>query len=100
MWVDSLIKRTHGHVVELGGVSYAFNPANGYCCEVTDPAHLAAFRAIPEGYQVSGVAAPVAESEPPVPAPQEPARSAKTPQRRTRRFTPPAPPVLMPDGRD
>lgn len=89
MWVDSLIKRTHGHVVELGGASYAFNADNGYCCEVTDPAHLAVLRGIPEGYQMSGAAAPVAESEPLV--------QAQAAKRRTRRFTPPVQPPLMPD---
>lgn len=97
MWVDSLIKRTNGHVVELGGVSYAFNADNGYCCEVTDPTHLARFREIPEGYQVSGAATSVVEPEPPVPAPPAPSTSARIPQRRTRRFSPPQQAVLMPD---
>lgn len=87
MWVDSLIKRTNGHVVTMDGVSYAFNADNGYGCEVTDPAHLARFREIPEGYQVSGA---VVEPEPVVQAPQ-------TSKRRTRRFTPPQQAVLMPD---
>lgn len=48
MWVDSLIKRVNGHKVEMDGVTYAFNPDNGYCCEVTNPTHLARFREIPE----------------------------------------------------
>ena len=95
MWVDSLIKRTHGHMVEMDGQVYAFHPDNGYCCEVTEPAHLARFREIPEGYQVSGS---VAESEPVIAAHQAPLVSGKTSQRRTRRYAPAAKPVLMPDA--
>lgn len=92
MWVDSLIKRVNGHVVELGEERYAFTPANGYCCEVTNPAHLARFREIPEGYQISGGRAPVVESDTPIETPQPR-------KRRTRRFAPAVAP-LMPDDQD
>lgn len=92
MWVDSIIKRINGHVVEMGGVVYAFNPGNGYGCEVTHPAHLARFREIPEGYQISGGRAPVVEPDTPVEAPQPR-------KRRTRRFAPAVAP-LMPDDQD
>jgi hypothetical protein len=102
MWVDSLIKRTHGHVVEMGGVSYAFNADNGYGCEVTDTTHLARFRGIPEGYQLSGANIPVVDHKPQVDAPQLALVSVDAPQplkRRTRRFSPVVR-VLIPDDQD
>ena len=89
--VISLIQRPDGHSVVLKGVVYDFHPDYGYCCEVTNPAHLARFREIPEGYQLIG-----AESPPVV----ESNTAVLAPQRRTRRFIPPTQAVLIPDGRD
>lgn len=84
MRVESLIRRANGHVVELDGVCYAFQPATDYGCVVEVPAHVARFRAIPEGYRVVAEETAVAGS-----------------RRRARRLMPAGQAVLIADdGRD
>lgn len=51
MRVESLIKRPMGHEVAMDGVVYAFRPPE-WACEVNEPAHVARFAAIKEGYRV------------------------------------------------
>lgn len=49
MRVISKIKRPNGHAVTLDGETYAFRPPE-YAANVSEPAHIARFRQIPEGY--------------------------------------------------
>lgn len=77
--------------IYLGGETYHFRPENDRICDVVIKAHQERFLARSKSYRA------VEEPEPVVEAPQAPPPSARTPQRRTRRFSPPQQAVLMPD---
>lgn len=67
MKIESIIKRTKGHSVELGGKTYEFLPPD-YVAEVEDPDHIGRLLSITEGYRASGATGNVvplkAESSP------------------------------------
>lgn len=77
--------------IYLGGETYHFRPENDRICDVVIKAHQERFLARSKSYRA------VEEPEPVVEAPQAPPPSARTPKRRTRRFSPPQQAVLMPD---
>ena len=72
MLIESRIRRAHGTRVTLDGVEYHFRPSGDdprHVAEVSNPAHVAAFLRVTEGYLA--IAEPAAT---PAPAPSTPKR--------------------------
>lgn len=78
----------------MGGETYHFRPENNRICDVVTKVHQDRFLSRSKSYRA------VAESGTAIDAPLVAERSVKTPQRRTRRFTPPQQAALLPAGRD
>lgn len=81
--IESIIRRPNGTRVTLGNTNYHFKPdaAERHVAEVSEPAHVDRFLAIPEGYRIAerlaatdGIAAFAQQNQPnPEPPPQKPA---------------------------
>lgn len=81
MRVESLIRRAQGHAVQVHGVTYAFAPPD-WSCEVGDPAHVAHFAQLVNGYRVVETPAPFLTLQPalwPPPA-AAPSEGGSTPE--------------------
>lgn len=80
--IESIIRRPNGTRVTLGSTNYHFKPdaAERHVAEVSEPAHVDRFLAIPEGYRAAerlavtdGISAAVQQSQPNPEPPQKPA---------------------------